>query len=311
MKKALTALATIALLAAPAALAEGKAYDTKPFTRIDVDGAMFVVYKTGSATKVVVESSDGDYSDAKISNDGDTLMISRESLDSDGNWFSWGRSVSVSDDGKTIKVNGKKKPVYTVHVTSPDLEGVKASQSSRFTAQSLSAGEFDASASSSAEMTLGGEAAFAVLKASSAGEIDAGALKAGRIDVKASSSGEVEARVTGTGENTADASSSGEIKLVSSGAGSFIVDASSGASVEITGACSSINADASSGAEITADKLLCSDATARASSGAEVDLFASASAKGSASSGGDVSFKGSPQLQDSSKSSGGSVEFKS
>ena len=111
MKKALTALASIALLAGPAALAEGKAFEAKPFTRIDVDGAMNVVYKAGPDTRVVVESSDGDYSDAKISNDGETLIVSRVSLASKGGWFFWNRSVSVSDDGKTIKVNGKKKPV--------------------------------------------------------------------------------------------------------------------------------------------------------------------------------------------------------
>ncbi len=311
MKRTLTALATIALLAAPAAMAQGKAFEAKPFTRINVDGAMFVVYKTGPEIRVAVESSDGDYSDAKIGNDGDTLVVSRESLDAKGGWFSWNRSVSVSEDGKTVKVNGKKKPVYTVHVTSPDLGGVKAAQSSRFTAQSLNAEGFEASASSSAEMTLGGTARLASLKASSSGEIDARALKAASVSVDASSSGEVDAQVTGTGENTVEASSAGEISLVSAAAASFVVEASSGGSIDLAGACNSITADASSGAEIIGGELRCATASGKASSGGEVDLYASETAKGSASSGGDVTFRGAPKSQDVSKSSGGSVQFKS
>lgn len=311
MKKALTALASIALLTAPAALAESKSFEAKPFTRIDVDGAMYVTYKAGAQTSVVVETSGGDFSDALISNEGNTLMVSRKSLDSDGGWFSWGRSVNVSDDGKTIKVNGKKKPVYNVTVTGPDLEGVKASQSSRFTSQSISADKFDAGASSSAEMTLGGTAGLASLKASSSGEIDARTLKAVSVSVDASSSGEVDAAVTGTGASKVEASSSGDVSLVSAAAGSFDVNASSGASIELSGACSSVTADASSGAEVDGGELRCATATGKASSGADVELYATDSATGKASSGGDVSFTGAPKTQDASKSSGGSVEFKS
>ncbi|WP_291202519.1 DUF2807 domain-containing protein [Hyphomonas sp.] len=311
MKKALTALASIALLAGPGALAEGKAFEAKPFTRIDVDGAMNVVYKAGPNTRVVVESSDGDYSDAKISNDGETLIVSRVSLTSKGGWFFWNRSVSVSDDGKTIKVNGKKKPVYNVTVTGPDLEGVKASQSSRFTAQSIDSDAFDAGASSSAEMTLGGTARAASLKASSSGEINARTLKAVSVSIDASSSGEVDAQVTGAGENTLNASSAGDISLVSAAAGSFNVNASSGGSIDLSGACKGIIAEASSGAEIDGNELRCATATGKASSGGQVDLYASESAKGSASSGGDVTFRGAPKSQDASKSSGGSVAFKS
>lgn len=311
MKRTLTALATISLLVAPVALAEGKAFEAKAFSRIEVDGAMTVVYKTGAQTSVTVESSDGDYSDAKISNEGDTLQVSRVSLDSEGGWFSWGRSVSVSEDGKTVKVNGKKKPAYTVHVTGPDLDGVKVAQSSRFSSQSISAGAFDASASSSSEITLAGSATSAALSASSSGEIEARGLKAATVSINASSSGEVDATVTGTGSSKVDASSSGDVSLASAAAGSFDVNASSGGSVELSGACSSVTADASSGAEVDGGELLCANATGKASSGAEVDLYATASATGKASSGGDVSFTGAPKSQDASKSSGGSVEFKS
>jgi hypothetical protein len=311
MKRTLTALATVALLAAPAALAESKTFEAKSFTRIDVEGAMFVTYKSGPETRVVVETPSGDFSDAKISNDGDTLIVSRKSLDDKGGWFSWSRSIDVSDDGKTIKVNGKKKPVYNVTVTGPALEGVEASQSSRFTSQTINAGDFDASASSSSEVTLAGTASRTSLNASSSGGVKAAGLKAASANLNASSSGEIQALVTGTGSSALNASSAGEITLVSQGAGSFEVNASSGGNVSLSGPCTSITADASSGAEIDAVELRCAAATGRASSGGEIDLYASESAKGSASSGGDVTFRGAPKTQDVSKSSGGSVEFKS
>lgn len=311
MKRTLTALATVALLSASAALAESKTFEAKPFSRIDVEGAMFVTYKSGPETRVVVETPGGDFSDAKISNDGDTLIVSRESLDDKGGWFSWRRSIDVSDDGKTIKVNGKKKPVYNVTVTGPDLEGVKASQSSRFTSQSINAADFEASASSSADISLAGTASRASLKASSSGEVKAASLKAASATLDASSSGEVEALVTGAGSSELSASSAGEISLVSQGAGSFEVNASSGGNVSLSGPCTTVTAEASSGAEVDAAELRCVSATGQASSGGEVDLYASESAKGSASSGGDVTFRGAPKTQDVSKSSGGSVEFKS
>lgn len=309
MKKALTALATIAILAAPAALAQGKSYDVSSFSEIKVEGAMYVVHKTGNATSVRVEADNGDYSDAIIETKDDTLHISRESLNGKKSWFSTGRSVNISKDGKTIKVNGKKVPVYTVYVTSPDLAGVKASQSSRFDSQSINASAFDASASSSASITLAGTAGEASLSASSAGDLKAKKLEAVTAKVSASSSGDVEAIVTGTGKTNVSASSSGDVTLHSTGAGAFTVSASSGSSVEMSGACNSISVTASSGADVEAEDLRCVSATANASSGADVDIFASSSASGNASSGGDISFKGNPSATEVSKSSGGSVKF--
>lgn len=309
MKKALTALATIAILATPAALAQGKSYDVSSFDEIKVEGAMYVVHKTGNATSVRVEADNGDYSDAVIETDGGTLKISRESLNGKGSWFSGGRSVNVSKDGKTIKVNGKKVPVYTVYVTSPDLQRVKASQSSRFDSQTINASAFEASASSSADITLAGTADEARLSASSSGDLKAKNLKVGSARISASSSGDVEASLNGTGLTDISASSSGDVKLHSAAAASFKVNASSGSDVEISGACNSIDVSASSGADVEADDLRCVSATANASSGADIDLYASGSATGRASSGGDVSFSGNPSEKDSSKSSGGSVKF--
>lgn len=310
MKNTLTALATIAILAAPHAMAEGKSYKVGSFDSIEVDGAMKVIHKTGSQTSVVVETPSGDYSDAKITSSGDTLKVSRESLGKKAGWFSWGgRSVSVSDDGKTIKVNGKKVPAYTVYVTSPELVSVSAAQTSRFESQTIKADAFSASVSSSSDIVIAGTVGSADLDASSSGEMDASGLKAGTVKADASSSGELKAAATGTGQNRISVSSSGDVTLTSGGAGAFTVNASSGASAKLSGACESISVMASSGASVDGTSLRCAKATANASSGADVELFASSSASGDASSGAGISFKGGPKEQDLSKSSGGSVSF--
>ncbi len=310
MNKTLTALATISLLLAPAALAEGKSYTADDFSRIKVTAAMNVIYTASPQTSVVVEASNGDYSDAKIENDGDTLVVTRESIDKKRNFFSWGgNSLSVSNDGKTVKVNGKKMPVYTVYVTGPELDGVKASQSSRFESQTIDAGTFEAGASSSATVILAGSADAATLSASSSGELKAAKFAVGTVNVSASSSGDAEVLVNGTGKTSVSASSSGQVKLRSTAAASFDVSASSGADVEMSGSCTTMSVSASSGADVEADELRCTNVTVSASSGADVDAFATGSATARASSGADISIAGKPSVQDGSKSSGGSVSF--
>ncbi len=312
MTRTFTALATIAVLLAPAAHAEGKSYNTSDFSRIEVEAAMNVVYKTGPQTSVVVEASNGDYSDAKIETDGDTLIVTRESIDKKRGLFSWGgRSLSVSEDGKTVKVNGKKMPVYTVYVTGPDLSGAKASQSSRFESATIDAGAFDAGVSSSAKMVLAGRAQTATLSASSSGDLKAGEFAVGTLDVSASSSGDADVFVSGTGKTSVNVSSSGDVTLRSAAAASFDVNASSGASAELTGVCSTLSVSASSGADVEAGELRCAEVSVTASSGADIDAFATASAKARASSGADVTVHGNPAVRDESRSSGGDVTFSS
>lgn len=310
MKTILIPLAALALAVSPAAHAEGKSYNAKDFSRIEIDGAMNVVFKTGSATSVRVEASNGDFTDLRLVNKGDTLVVSRNSLKAKGGWLNWGqRSVSVSDDGKTIKVNGRKVPVYTVYLTSPDLESVTAAQSSRFDSSSIGSETLDASASSSSIMTLAGEVSNARLQVSSSAEIRAAELAVGTLRVSASSSGEAEVLSSGTGEASIEASSSGDIRVKSGAAASFVVNVSSGASVELSGSCGRMSVSASSGASVDATGLLCETSNVSVSSGADVEAFASGTAAGNASSGGSVSFSGKPGTQDVTESSGGSISF--
>lgn len=309
MIKTLTLTAAIALMAAPLALADSKAIDTRSFDTIEVKGAMNLVYTQGPDRAVAVETDGSDFSDADISVDGDTLVITRVSLEK-GGLFGKGTNLKVSDDGKTVRVNGKKVPTYTVRVTSPDLSGVKVSQSSRADVSGIDAGNFEAKSSSSGRLILQGRAADAELAVSSSGDIDATRFQAAMVDISASSSGDITALVSGTGDSRVSASSSGDVTLRSEQAASFTVDASSGADVSMSGACARISISASSGADVDADDLKCAVASVNASSGGDVDAFASDSATGNASSGGDVNFSGNPSNRESNKSSGGDVSFK-
>lgn len=308
MLKTLTATALAALITAPLAFAGTKTIDVGSFDLIEAKGAMNVIYTAGPTPSVVVETDGNDFSDADISVNGDTLVITRVSLDKRG-LFGGSGNLKISDGGKTVRVNGKKMPAYTVRVTSPDLSGIKVSQSSTGSASGIDAASFEARASSSAKLKLSGKAARAEIDASSSADIEAGNFEAGSLKVSASSSGDVEALVAGPGKVEISASSSGDVSLRSAQAATFSVNASSGADVKLAGACASIAVSASSGADVDASKLRCEVATVTASSGADVDAFASILADGTASSGGDISFGGAPADQKVKKSSGGDVSF--
>lgn len=308
MLKTLTTTAVIALLAAPLALAGTKTIDVGGFDRIDAKGAMNVIYTAGPTPSVIIETDGNDFSYAAISVDGDTLVVTRVSLEKRG-LFGGSGNLKVSDGGKTVRVNGKKVPSYIVRVSSPDLNGIKVSQSSTGNASGIDAASFEAQASSSATLKLSGKATRAEMSASSSADIEATEFEAESLDVSASSSGEVDARVTGAGKVEISASSSGDVSLRSTQAATFSVSASSGADVDLAGACASISISASSGADVDASKLQCQEATVTASSGADVDAFASLSADGTASSGADISFDGAPAGQKAKKSSGGDVSF--
>jgi hypothetical protein len=308
MLKTLTTTAIAAALATPLAFAGTKTIDVRPFDQIETKGAMNVIYTPGPSTSVIIETEGSDFSDADVSVDGDTLVITRTSLEKRGLFGNRG-NLKVSDGGKTIKVNGKKVPYYTVRVTSPDLAGIRVAQSSTANVSGVDTADFEARTSSAAKLTLSGRATRAEINASSSGEIDAGNFQAGSLDVSASSSGEVDALASGSGPVKVSASSSGDVSIRSTEPATFTINASSGGEVEAAGACASVDISASSGADVDASKLQCEVATANASSGADIDAFASVSASGNASSGADITFEGRPAEQSAGKSSGGDVTF--
>ena len=83
---------------------------------------------------------------------------------------------------------------------------------------------------------------------------------------------------------------------------------SGGADVKLAGSCTGLTVVASGGADYKGGEMKCQTADARASGGSDVDAWASASAKGHASSGADIRFRGNPASVDKESSGGGSVK---
>ncbi|MEZ6011031.1 MAG: DUF2807 domain-containing protein [Hyphomonas sp.] len=310
MIRTATCLAAFAALAIPAAFAETKTYDAKAFHEIDASGAIDVIYERAPNRSISVEQAEGDFSDLYLEFDGETLVVSRNSVRDHKGWFG-GVSINVRDGRKIVKVNGKRVPYYVVRVSGPDLDAARSSSSAKLVASGIESDEFDARASSSGDLVLSGTAGHARLHASSSGDLEAGAFQAASLVIHASSSGDVEAKVTGTGRVMIEASSSGEVELLSLADADFVVDASSSADVEMEGACATIEIEASSSADVDANELICREATVAASSSGDVSVHASDVIKAHASSSGDISVSGSPATRDVTKSSGGDIDFNS
>ena len=309
MQSKLISLSALAVALTPVALAETREFPVDDFSRIVVEGGIVVNYATGPAHSVQVEQTDGDFSDIDISVSNGKLMVDRVSLGKNG----WGWNRSMSSNWKNgelvVKVNGKRVPSYTVTVTSPQLDAVKAAQSSRLAATGVNAEMLKASASSSAEITLSGEATQAVLGASSSGTLDAAQLVAANLELDASSSGELHATSNSGDTIDIEASSSGDVKLTTTGNPDITISASSSADVILEGTCNYLEASISSSADVSGKSMACRTAEISASSGGDLSLAVSDSVIARASSGGDINISGSPAQRDVSRSSGGDVDF--
>jgi hypothetical protein len=137
----------------------------------------------------------------------------------------------------------------------------------------------------------------------------------------------VEVFVTATTLNGLDASSGSEVKStgtfrgsecrISASSGSevslnleydkLMADSSSGSEIHLQGKTGKLSVSVSSGSEIKAYELTAGVVQADASSGGEACVNAVSELHANASSGGDINYKGKPQVLDVDKSSGGSV----
>lgn len=126
------------------------------------------------------------------------------------------------------------------------------------------------------------------LSASSAGSIFAdGTINARSMEISASSAGTIEVTVE-AGDIEAGASSAGD--------------------VELKGKTRSLHADASSAGEVDAYDLDAENVEAEASSGGAIKISVSKALEANASSGGSVRYRGNPDKNNTSSSSGGSVK---
>lgn len=94
----------------------------------------------------------------------------------------------------------------------------------------------------------------------------------------------------------------GEVKVTD-----LSVDQSSGSEIKVSGVASNLEVDASSGAAFKGYGLSTENCTASASTGADIKITINKELNASASSGGNIVYKGNAATKDVTKSSGGSV----
>jgi hypothetical protein len=100
------------------------------------------------------------------------------------------------------------------------------------------------------------------------------------------------------------------ITLLGVAGGDFRGDVSSGARIEIEGACAELDASASSGGSIRADRLQAQRGRLEASSGGSIEATVTQRLRANASSGGNIGIDGSPAERDTNSSSGGNVSIR-
>lgn len=103
------------------------------------------------------------------------------------------------------------------------------------------------------------------------------------------------------------ASSGSDIKLEDLKADKIWLSTSSGSDAHLSGKVNQFEAKASSGSDIDARNLVSKECEVSVSSGSDASVHVTESLKASASSGGDVRYKGNPAHKDIHESSGGDV----
>lgn len=127
---------------------------------------------------------------------------------------------------------------------------------------------------------------------------------------EASSGGRIEAGNVKSDRFRAEASSGGMVTLFAVSGGDWRASVSSGALVEVGGRVTELDASASSGGNLRADKLTALRGRLEASSGGHVEATVTERLRAYASSGGHVEVFGSPADRDVNSSSGGHVSIR-
>ena len=161
-------------------------------------------------------------------------------------------------------------------------------------------------ASSSGDIVLKNGLQYAgkvIMGTSSSGDIEGGNVACETLDIEASSSGDIDLEKVECTSLVAEASSAGDISIKGLKAETVNAEASSSGDVSLSGVCHSAKFEASSAGDIEADNLKADKVKAEASSAGDVKCHATESLEASASSAGNVHYKGNPK-QILSKSKG-------
>lgn len=290
------------------AAAETKSYPAADLTAVDVRGAIAVVVSQGPAA-MTVETPGNDFSDLKLETQDGVLKITRNSLKQ----RRFGRSASVKvvkqDGVQTVKVNGKTVPNYTVRVSMPDVQRLKAAQSSSIRTTPLNAGALALAASTSSKVTATGTSGETSIDASTSGAVDASGLMASGLTLDSSTSGEARARTRSAAPVRVTVSTSAEARIVLIDAAPVTATASTSGELNISGPCTSATLNSSTSGDIEASALLCGAVNADASTSGNIKASARDTLSATASTSGDISVRGAPAERTIKESTSGDVSL--
>lgn len=148
---------------------------------------------------------------------------------------------------------------------------------------------------------------YVSISASGGADVDVESLKLDTLGLSASGGADLNLRNPSLDAIDITASGGADINATDIAVSTITAYASGGADIRITGSCKTVTADASGGADFKGGDLRCDTAIITASGGADADVFATASASGRASSGGDIRFHGDPVSFQKEESGGGDV----
>ncbi|MDJ0919556.1 MAG: head GIN domain-containing protein [Henriciella sp.] len=227
MMRSILAVSISSFFVLGAAQAETRTYDVESFTAIDVSAGLDVVFETGAAQSVQVESESGDFDDIKVLVNGDTLVLSRAKQ---VNW-SWGQRES-----------------YLVTVSAPVLSSIDASSGADVKGSGLTGSTVRIDTSSGADADITGIEADEVQLESSSGSDLTASGTCGKVIAESSSGSDIMARNLICTSGEADASSGSDITIHASD--SVYADVSSGADVTVHGSPANTDVDKSSGGSV-------------------------------------------------------------
>lgn len=191
------------------AAAQDRNFDLAEFERIDISAGIVLDATVGTTQSVVVQSTDGDFSDFHISVKNRTLIVTREF-----NRLRW----------------HQKKADYRVVVTAPKITGIEASSGSTSTLAKIDTPTFYADLSSGSYVVIDGRSDDCSVDISSGANLAAHELTCVSADVDVSSGGHGEVSVKHS--IVADASSGGHMSIYGAPERVFI-DKSSGGQIKI------------------------------------------------------------------------------
>ncbi len=185
---AILCTAATAVLGWTSAQAETRAFDFDGFSQVGASAGVSVQITMGAEYSVHAEGSDAGLADLKITQKGDALNIGRKKT----KFF-------------------KRRADISVYVTTPALDGVRASSGSEIEATGIDAGKFSVSVSSGADVSLAGKCDDISASVSSGSDLDGENLHCRNATVTASSG--ADASIFASENVTANASSGGDIDV--------------------------------------------------------------------------------------------------